>query len=140
MNDHLPHGPIATAGLVCPNQTQVDQAWSEYMKSRALQRELGPGAVHTGPSPETLLKLTAADMRAKHDAVHHPKHYTSHPSGVECIQITEHFGFNLGNVLKYLWRADEKGAPLQDLEKAKWYLEREIQKRKRETDNQRREG
>lgn len=65
----------------------------------------------------------------KHDAVNHPKHYTSHPSGVECIQVTEHFGFNLGNVIKYLWRAEDKGAPLEDLKKARWYLDREIQKR-----------
>ena len=65
----------------------------------------------------------------QNDAVHHPKHYTNHPSGVECIQITEHMGFNLGNVVKYLWRADEKGAPVEDLKKARWYLDREIQKR-----------
>lgn len=64
------------------------------------------------------------------DVVNHPRHYTGHPSGVECIQITEHMGFNLGNVIKYLWRADDKGAPLQDLEKAAWYLDREIERRK----------
>ena len=63
------------------------------------------------------------------DTVNHPKHYTSHPSGVECIQITEHMSFNVGNVVKYLWRADEKGAPLEDLRKARWYLDREISKR-----------
>lgn len=66
----------------------------------------------------------------KHDPVNHPKHYTSHPSGVECIQITEHMGFNIGNAIKYLWRADDKGAPIEDLEKAKWYIEREIKKRR----------
>jgi hypothetical protein len=65
------------------------------------------------------------------DNVNHPKHYTSHPSGVECIQVTEHMGFNLGNAMKYLWRADEKGAPIEDLEKAVWYIQREISKRKR---------
>jgi hypothetical protein len=64
------------------------------------------------------------------DPVARPRHYTSHPSGVECIEITEHLSFNLGNVIKYLWRADEKGAPLQDLEKARWYLDREIKKRR----------
>ena len=63
------------------------------------------------------------------DLVNHPPHYTSHPSGVECIQITEHMGFNLGNALKYIWRADLKGNTLQDLEKAAWYIEREIGKR-----------
>ncbi|WP_250519465.1 DUF3310 domain-containing protein [Caballeronia sp. NCTM1] len=63
------------------------------------------------------------------DAVNHPKHYTSHPSGIECIDVVEHFGFNLGNVIKYLWRAEEKGAPIEDLRKAAWYLNREIEKR-----------
>jgi len=60
------------------------------------------------------------------DIINHPRHYTSHPSGVECIQITEHMGFNLGNALKYIWRADLKHNAIEDLEKAKWYLEREI--------------
>ena len=60
------------------------------------------------------------------DIVNHPPHYTSHPSGVECIQITEHMGFNLGNAIKYIWRVDNKDAPVEDLLKAKWYIEREI--------------
>ena len=66
----------------------------------------------------------------KHDAVNHPKHYTSHPSGIECITVTEHMGFNLGNAVKYIWRADLKADAIEDLEKARWYIEREIQKRK----------
>ena len=66
-----------------------------------------------------------------HDPVNHPKHYTAHPSGVECIQITEHMGFNLGNAVKYIWRADLKhDTPIQDLEKARWYIDREIAKRR----------
>ena len=64
-----------------------------------------------------------------HDAVNHPKHYTNHPSGVECIQITEHMSFCLGNAVKYIWRADEKLDAIEDLRKAKWYIEREIAKR-----------
>lgn len=55
-----------------------------------------------------------------------PKHYKDHPSGVECITIAEHFGFNLGNAIKYIWRAGQKDDVLQDLEKAEWYLQREI--------------
>ena len=66
----------------------------------------------------------------QHDPVNSPKHYTSHPSGVECIQITRHMSFNIGNVVKYVWRADEKGAPIEDLEKAAWYLQDEINRRK----------
>lgn len=62
-----------------------------------------------------------------------PQHYKRHPSGVECIDVVEHFGFNLGNAIKYLWRADEKGQPLVDLRKARWYLDREIAKRERES-------
>lgn len=65
-----------------------------------------------------------------HDPVNNPKHYTKHPSGVECIVVTEHFNFCLGNAIKYIWRADEKGNSIEDLEKAAWYINREIAKRK----------
>jgi len=64
-----------------------------------------------------------------HDPVNHPKHYTEHPSGVECIKITEHMNFCLGNALKYIWRADLKGSSVEDLKKARWYLDREIDRR-----------
>ena len=62
------------------------------------------------------------------DLVNKPKHYTSHPSGLECIQVTEHMNFNLGNAIKYIWRVDHKGG-IEDLRKAAWYLQREIEKR-----------
>ena len=64
------------------------------------------------------------------DPVNHPNHYTSHPSGIEAIDVTEHFNFNLGNCIKYVWRADLKGKPVEDLEKARFYLDREIARRK----------
>jgi hypothetical protein len=67
--------------------------------------------------------------RSENDVVNHPKHYTTHPSGIECIQITEHMGFNLGNAIKYVWRADLKHDAIEDLRKARWYIEREIAKR-----------
>ena len=60
------------------------------------------------------------------DPVNHPAHYTAHPSGVECIQITRHMGFNLGNAIKYIWRADLKGAAVEDLRKAAFYIADEI--------------
>lgn len=63
------------------------------------------------------------------DLVNHPPHYTNHPSGVECIQITEHMGFCLGNAVKYIWRADLKADAIEDLKKAAWYIAREIEKR-----------
>lgn len=67
--------------------------------------------------------------KAAVDLVNHPPHYTNHPSGVECITVVEHMGFNLGNAIKYIWRADEKGNPLEDLRKARFYLDREIARR-----------
>ena len=63
----------------------------------------------------------------KVDMVNKPPHYRQHPSGIECIEITEHMNFCLGNAIKYIWRADLKSDdPVQDLEKAVVYLKREI--------------
>lgn len=81
------------------------------------------------------------------DNVNHPKHYNMHPAGVECITIVEHMNFNVGNAIKYLWRAGLKmaGEPerlmqgnevterlkekhLEDLQKAQWYINRELQR------------
>jgi hypothetical protein len=70
----------------------------------------------------------------KNDQVNHPKYYTSDPSGIECIDITRHRNFNIGNAIKYLWRAglkEDKDRKLidkqvEDLNKAIWYLVDEI--------------
>ena len=71
------------------------------------------------------------------DAINHPAHYTSSPAKcecgrtIECIDITEHMSFPLGNTVKYVWRADLKhdDGGLEDLEKGLWYLQREISRR-----------
>ena len=65
------------------------------------------------------------------DSVNKPKHYTAHPSGIECIEITEHMGFNLGNAIKYIWRCNLKKDAVEDLKKAVWYINREISKREK---------
>jgi len=62
------------------------------------------------------------------DAVNHPKHYTNHPSGIECITVTRHMNFNRGNAIKYIWRAGDKGNEIEDLQKAIWYLNDEIKR------------
>lgn len=67
--------------------------------------------------------------------VNHPKHYTSDPSGVECIEITKHRDFCIGNAIKYIWRAGlkqedgmtDKQKQIEDLEKAIWYINAEIE-------------
>jgi Protein of unknwon function (DUF3310) len=63
------------------------------------------------------------------DNVNHPPHYQQHPSGIECIVIAEAFNFNLGNAIKYIWRAGLKRRnKLEDLKKGRWYLDREIKR------------
>lgn len=70
----------------------------------------------------------------KKDNINHPSHYTSHPSGIECIDIAEHHDFCIGNAIKYLWRAglksedgvSKKEKQIEDLKKAIWYIKREI--------------
>lgn len=65
-----------------------------------------------------------------HDPVNNPAHYTSHPSGVEAITIAEHCNFCRGNAIKYIMRAGLKGDEIEDLEKAAWYIQREINRLK----------
>lgn len=62
----------------------------------------------------------------ENDAVNHPAHYTWLPGGLEVIDITKNFGFVRGNALKYLFRADFKGRTVEDLKKARWYVDYEI--------------
>jgi hypothetical protein len=76
---------------------------------------------------------------SEHDPVNHPRHYTSSDAkcsacgaGIECIQVVEHMPFSLGNAVKYLWRAGLKGDLVEDLKKARWYIDREIARRARE--------
>lgn len=68
------------------------------------------------------------------DNVNHPTHYNLHPSGIECIDVVRHHNFNIGNAIKYLWRAglkreeglSSKQKEIEDLEKAIWYIEDRI--------------
>jgi len=82
------------------------------------------------PQPE----YNAEKNNLVNDAVNHPKHYTSHPSGIECIEIVKHHDCCISNVIKYCWRAglknngnDAKEKEIQDLEKAMFYLKCKIE-------------
>jgi len=69
------------------------------------------------------------DYIKENDNVKNPKHYNSHPSGIECIEVTRHMNFNLGNAIKYIWRAGLKSEnAIEDLKKAIWYLEDEVKR------------
>lgn len=71
-------------------------------------------------------------MDTQYDVVNRPKHYASHPSGVECIELTRLMPFALGNAVKYIVRHKEKSSPVQDLEKALWYVTYDISQRENE--------
>jgi hypothetical protein len=78
-------------------------------------------------TPESIKAKGMEKLREalEQDNVNHPQHYTDHPSGIECIEVTEHMNFCLGNAVKYLFRLDKKHADLVlDLEKALWYVRR----------------
>ena len=78
------------------------------------------------------------------DNVNHPKHYNSHPSGIECIDIARHHCFDVGNAIKYLWRAglkednalSDKEKEIEDLKKAAWYINDRI----RQLENEQQKG
>lgn len=64
---------------------------------------------------------------AAEDAIN-PSHYRKHPSGIECIEVTRHLNFNIGNAIKYLWRYQDKGDAIENLKKAQWYIDDEIRR------------
>lgn len=81
---------------------------------------------------------TFTKVEEENDMVNHPSHYTSHPSGIECIEITRYYCFAIGNAIKYLWRAGlkkdaslkDKQKEIEDLQKAVWYINDRIKQLK----------
>lgn len=119
------------------------------LSDRVIEKHIGAGdsgsgvgapirVVYEPPKPE--IKEVEIDWNKveeeikRRDDVNSPSHYTSHPSGIECITITEHYNFCIGNAIKYLWRAGLKEESslsarqkeIQDLNKAIWYIQRQI--------------
>jgi hypothetical protein len=79
--------------------------------------------------------VTNGLLVSRTDNVNHPTHYNI--GKIEVIEAIEDWklNFNLGNAVKYIARADHKNKPIEDLEKAKWYIEREIERRKKNEDS-----
>lgn len=120
------HGPDEGPGLACPESPLPDgRKQGECVRiARAVDaaRVAGFGAEWRGGTSDRVHYGELA-----RDTVSQPVHYTSHPSGVECIAITEHMSFCLGNAIKYVWRAGLKtDDPTRDLKKAAWYINREL--------------
>ena len=78
------------------------------------------------------VKYTIDKQKSKKELVDHPQHYGGKDNPYEAIKVIEawNLGFCLGNTLKYISRAGKKDATIQELEKARWYLDREIEKLK----------
>ena len=79
----------------------------------------------TDPGPASEI-----DMESFSDHVNHPSHYTQY-LGLEVIDLTEQMNFNRGNAVKYIARSGFKSSEIEDLEKAAWYIAREISRVKK---------
>ena len=122
---------------------QIDKAQVHLIKARLNNDEeenkLAISEIETAMCDAMqLLKcfIDRKDKEQKADSVNHPAHYNSHPSGIECIEIARHHNFNIGNTIKYLWRAglkseegmEDTDKQVEDLNKAIWYLKDEIKR------------
>lgn len=85
-------------------------------------------AAHTEANPNGVRE---DEKTNNNDPVNNPKHYTNHPSGIECKDVIEHFSYHLGCAIKYVWRCDEKGKPIEDLKNAIKSIQFEIDMRER---------
>jgi len=120
--------PISTPRPLANSETQSIPIVETRPTGDAIRSSLGlPPKLPPGLPPVSKAEVDEW-VKLAHDPVDHPSHYTGHPSGVECIQITEHMNFNVGNAVKYLWRAGAKGDATEDLRKAAWYIERELKR------------
>lgn len=127
-------GEYGTVVGVSPHEVRVrfDYGLSKYRhphgygisRNRLERVGKGWGVAETAPQDATADKPTG-------DVVETPAHYLNHPSGIECITITQHMNFCRGNAIKYVWRAGEKGGKdkeIEDLRKAARYIDIEIKR------------
>ena len=120
-------------GVVCKDGSSWDGDFIVTYDGRLTfleEKNLGVRWNGVAPQPE---EEVVEDEPAEDDPVNHPSHYTADPSGIECIEITQHRNFCVGNAIKYLWRAGLKEAgssekQVEDLQKAIWYINQEIKR------------
>jgi hypothetical protein len=112
---------IAPSGVAKVSRTEIPRRFPLSNLSRAGQAEIDAASMDVSSRPSDI-----SEAKRDVDLVNHPPHYTTHPSGVECITITRHMNFNKGNAMKYIWRAGDKGNEIEDLRKAAWYIADEI--------------
>lgn len=121
------------AGMYCtPRDPQADEAARQMLRDEVARHraKVGmPALPEHAPAADNGQRVRRSDKVS--DPVNQPAHYTAHPGGIQCIDVTEHMGFNIGNAVKYLWRCDLKNDAIEDLKKAAWYIAREIAKREK---------
>ncbi len=125
--ERCPCGSFVTGFVEGRDQWSVDHA-----KSCAIWSRVKPRVKTLCLSTECPNEIWAGNWCFEHrhmvSPVTHPTHYTSHPSGVECIQVVQWMTFNIGNAVKYLWRAGLKGDMKEDLLKARQYIDFELKR------------
>jgi hypothetical protein len=120
MNDTVRGQARTGSNIVLENQTQAGSAPGTFNRPPPYK---DPPVYNVGNK-----NLLGEPAPAK-DVINHPKHYTAHPSSIECIDVTEHMNFNLGNAVKYIWRVGLKDTEEENIRKAIWYLNRELKRR-----------
>lgn len=110
-------------------QEQERRKGTLYLEGSPLDPQNLPLEAQTENFAEEVAKVDA-------DRVTHPSHYNALPGGIECIDVVQHFNFNRGNAIKYLWRAGLKGDVIEDLRKAAVYVQFEITRIQEERDRQ----
>ena len=119
--DVLRHNEVMISEACNELENYIKNLEPEIRESNFAQQPTGLSGVQPAETPQP-------------DRVNRPSHYTSHPSGVECITITEHYDFCVGNAIKYLWRCGlkveegmtPKDKEIEDLKKAVYYINRKI--------------
>lgn len=106
---------------ICPKCPEGNNSWKFVDESSINQHLLA----------HEMFETTNSDQ--ENDAVNHPSHYTAY-KGLEIIDLTEQMNFNRGNAVKYIARAGlkDESKEIEDLEKAQWYLAREIERVRKE--------
>lgn len=135
-------GPLAhiapkDAPIVLPEDSNWKESWvdnPDYVKPEAfsLPRTMPPPLAEQIEDMDRLMDSLKPHPDIIFDEINKAKHYNQNPSGVECIEVIEHFQCNVAMAIKYLWRCDLKHDDiLIDLRKAEYYVKREIQLREK---------
>lgn len=129
LNNYLLENPTAKASVVAKLfKVTVQTVYQRRTKLKSAASKSKQDKWARSNRPSTLVPSAVMSMAVyADDMVNHPPHYKT--GGIETIDFIEakNLGYNLGNVVKYISRADYKGDRLENLKKAQWYMNREVE-------------